>query len=48
MVRALAIFAAITLTSLYAAAHFLLESAGGPFGRNWSADLRLNGRISPM
>ena len=37
----------ISFTSLYSRAHFLLPSAGGPSGRNWSAERRANGRISP-
>ncbi len=37
----------ISLTSLYSSAHFFESSAGGPPGRNWSAESRLNGRIDP-
>ena len=37
----------ISLTSLNSHAHLLLADAGGPPGRNWSAEARLKGRIRP-
>ena len=44
-VRVVLVLEPIAWTSLYSRAHFWLLSAGGPLGRNWSAESRLKGSI---